>query len=143
MHIKSVKMNISKYKKMCSFLISQGSLNPKIPSSKTVISSLRTEKQTDGQTNRQTRKWKQRTPFQGFRFFFKFSFNLSSRSGPIISENEYCNMQALFCLLKFLTSLNIKTHWAEWSLYLFVQLYSHIFTKNFTQNQKIIFKHNS
>ena len=129
---------IENYEKNGFFLMSQGSFNPNIRFLGQKVCSV-----ARAQTDRQTRKWKQRTPFQGFRFFFKFSFNLSSRSGPIISENEYCNMQALFCLLKFLTSLNIKTHWAEWSLYLFVRLYSHIFTKNFTQNQKIIFKHNS
>ena len=36
--------------------------------------------QTDTQTDRQTRKWIHRTPFQGFR---NFSFSLSSRIGPI------------------------------------------------------------
>ena len=34
---------------------------------------------TDTQTDRHTRKWLQRAPFQGFRIF---SFNLSSRIGP-------------------------------------------------------------
>ena len=76
MPIKSVKMKISKNKKMRFFLMSQGSLYS-IPSSKTVVSSSRTEKQTDTQTDRQTGKWLLWAPFQGFRIF---SYNLSSRS---------------------------------------------------------------
>ena len=45
MPVKSVKMKISKNKKMRFFHISHGSFNPKIRSSKTVISSSRTETQ--------------------------------------------------------------------------------------------------
>ena len=40
--------------------------------------------QTDTHTDRQTWKWKQRTLFQGFR---NFSFNISSKIGPICSRN--------------------------------------------------------
>ena len=47
MPIKSVKMKISKNKKMHFLLMFQGSLNPKIPSSKTVVSSSRTERRTE------------------------------------------------------------------------------------------------
>ena len=49
----------------------------------------------DRQTHRQTRKWIQRTPFQGFR---NFSFNLSSRIGPIIEPT---------CIIKWYVYLHI------------------------------------
>ena len=52
-----------------------------VPRSKCVPCSPRTDRQTDGRT----RKWKQRTPFQGFRIF---SFNLSSRNGQTDRERQ-------------------------------------------------------
>ena len=73
--IKSVKMNISKNKTfVVFFLMSHGSSKLQVSWSKGVLCSL----VTDGQTHK--RKWIQRTPIQGFR---NFSFNLSSRIGPI------------------------------------------------------------
>ena len=75
MPIKSVKIKISKNKKMRFFLMSQGSLDPKIRFIGQKVCSV-----ARVQTGRQTRKWIQRTPFQGFR---NFPFNLSSRIGPI------------------------------------------------------------
>ena len=83
MPIKSVKMKISKNKKMRFFLMSQGSLDPKITFLCQKVCSV-ARMQTHRQTDRQTRKWIQRTPFQGFR---NFSFNLSSRIGPIFSKH--------------------------------------------------------
>ena len=87
MPIKSVKMKISKNKKMRFFLMSQGSLDPKIRfigQKVCSVARVQTDRHTDRQTHRQTRKWIQRTPFQGFR---NFSFNLSSRIGPIFSKH--------------------------------------------------------
>ena len=57
MHIKSVKMKSSKNKKMRFFLMSQGSLNPKIRllSQKVCpVSCLHTDGHTDTQTHRMT-----------------------------------------------------------------------------------------
>ena len=71
MPIKSVKMK----KKMRFFLMSQGSLNPKIR--------FLAQKMYSVAIDTQTRKWLLRAPFQGFR---SFSFNLSSRIGPIYSQ---------------------------------------------------------
>ena len=71
-----------KTKKMCFFLMSQGSFSPKISFLGQKVCSV-----ARAQTDRQTREWKQRTPFQGFRIVFKFSFNLSSRSGPIMTPH--------------------------------------------------------
>ena len=55
MPIKSVKMKISKNKKMRFFLMSQGALYPKIRFlAEKLVSSSRTEIQTDRRTDRQT-----------------------------------------------------------------------------------------
>ena len=80
MPIKSVKMKISKNKKMHFFFMSQGSLDPKIRFLGQKMFSVACV-----QTDTQTQKWLQRTPFQGFRIFF---FNLSSRIGPKNSLGE-------------------------------------------------------
>ena len=69
--------------------MSQGSLDPKIRflgQKLWSVARVRRNRQTDGQTDRQTRKWKQRAPFQGFRSFL---FNLSSRIGPIHTIHRY------------------------------------------------------
>ena len=58
--------------------MSQGSFSPKIRFLYQKVCSV-----VRVQTHRQTRKWILRAPFQGFRIF---SFNLSSRIGPIISQ---------------------------------------------------------
>ena len=66
--------------------MSQGSLNPKIRflgQKVWPVACAQTDRQTDTQTHRQTDRqteWLLRAPFQGFRIF---SFNLSSRIGPI------------------------------------------------------------
>ena len=73
MPIKSVKM-----KKMRFFLISQGSLNPKI---RFLAQKLWSVARVQTHTDRQTRKWLLWAPFQGFR---SFPFNLSSRIGPTL-----------------------------------------------------------
>ena len=76
MPIKSVKMkNLKNKQKNKKILMSQGSLDPKIRFLCQKVCSV-----ARVQTDRQTRKWIQRTPFQGFR---NFSVNLSSRIGPI------------------------------------------------------------
>ena len=107
---------ISKNKKMRFFLMSQGSFSPKIRFlGQKVCSVARTHTfwvkmalkitsrtQTDRQTDRQTRKWIQRTPFQVSGFF---SFNLSSRIGPII--NQWCQNMPFQCF--FITRHNC--HW--------------------------------
>ena len=81
MPIKSVKMKISKNKKMRFFLMSQGSLNPKIRFlGQKMCSAARGR--TDRQTDRHTRKCKQRTPFQVFRIFFQICLQ------PIIKERS-------------------------------------------------------
>ena len=82
MPIKSVKMKISKNKKMRFFLMSQGSLDPKIRfigQKVCSVARVQTDRHTDRQTHRQTRKWIQRTPFQVFRIFQIFH-------QPIIKE---------------------------------------------------------
>ena len=67
MPIKSVKMKISKNKKMRFFLMSQGSLDPKIRFLGQKVCSI-ARVQTDGQTHRQTdTKVNTETLFQGFR----------------------------------------------------------------------------
>ena len=68
-------MKISKNKKNVFFLSSQGSLDPKIRFLGQKVWSIARVR-----TDRHTRKWILRAPFQGFRIF---SFNLSSRIGPI------------------------------------------------------------
>ena len=78
MPIKSVKMKISKNKKMPFFLMSQGSFNQKIRflcQKMCSVARLRTDRHTDTLS----------APFQGFR---SFSFNLSSRIGPIYNSFE-------------------------------------------------------
>ena len=85
MPIKSVKMKISKNKKMRFFLVSQGSFHPKIRFLDQKVCSV-ARLQTHRHTDRHTRKWLLWVPFQGFR---SFSFNLSSRIGPICMF-EYC-----------------------------------------------------
>ena len=78
MPIKSVKMKISKKKKIIIILMSQGSLNPKIR-----FLGQKVWPVDRGRMDRQTDRHEstiQTTPFQGFRIF---SFNLSSRIGPI------------------------------------------------------------
>ena len=79
MPIKSGKMKISKNKKMRFFLMSQGSLNPKIRflgQKLCPVARSQTHRQTDIQTDIQSNYWGH--PFR------IFSFNLSSRIGPII-----------------------------------------------------------
>ena len=69
---------------MSFFLMSQGSFDPKIRfigQKVCSVARVQTDRQTDTHTDTQTRKWIQRTPFQDFRIY---SFNLSSRIGPII-----------------------------------------------------------
>ena len=78
MPLKSVKMKISKNKKMRFFLMFQGSLNPKIRYLGQKVCPV-----ARWQTHRHTWKWLLCAPFQGFR---SFSFNLSSRIGPIQIE---------------------------------------------------------
>ena len=75
--------------------MSQGSLNPKIRFLGQKVWPV-ARGRTDGQTDGHTRKWKQRAPFQGFR---SFSFNLSSRIGPIY----------LFITRNWLKSNNLET----------------------------------
>ena len=58
--------------------MSQGSFNPKIRFLGQKVCSV-ARLQTHIQTDRHTRKWLLRAPFQGFR---SFAFNLSSRIGP-------------------------------------------------------------
>ena len=81
MPIKSVKMKISKNKKMSFFLMSKASLNPKFKFLGRKVCFV-----ARGQTHRHTRKWLLWAPFQGFR---SFSFNLSSRIGPIPAMGGY------------------------------------------------------
>ena len=84
MPVKSVKMKISKNKKMHFFLMSQGSLDPKIRfigQKVCSVARVQTHRHTDRHTDRHTRK----TPFQNFR---NFSFNLSSRNGPITKDSK-------------------------------------------------------
>ena len=63
------------------FLMSQGSLNPRIRLLWQKLCPV-----AHAHTHRQTRKWILSTPFQGFRTFF---FNLSSRIGPISNKNNF------------------------------------------------------
>ena len=108
MPIKSVKMKISKNKKMRFFLMSQGSLNPKIRflgQKVWPVACAQTDRQTDWKRkNRanlelseflasaydQEAVQKQRKAFQGYR-----SFILWSRSGPKL---HFC---VYFCLVGF------------------------------------------
>ena len=76
MLIKGVRMKISKKNRF--FLMSQGSFNPKIRFLCQKVFSV-----DCAQTSRQTRTWKQRTLFHGFR---NVSFNLSPRIGPTICK---------------------------------------------------------
>ena len=82
MPIKSVKNeNFEKQKKNCFFLMSQGSLDPKIRFIGQKVCSV-ARVHTDTHTDRQTdMKVNTEDTLQGFR---NFSFNLSSRIGPII-----------------------------------------------------------
>ena len=74
---KSVKMKNSKNKKKwVSFSCPKDHSTQKL--------GVRYSPRTHRQTHRQTRKWLLWAPFQGFR---SFSFNLSSRIGPIIQED--------------------------------------------------------
>ena len=87
MPIKSLKMKISKNKKMRFFLMSQGSLDPKIRfigQKVCSVARVQTDRHTDRQTDRQTdTKVNTEDTLSGFQDIFKFSFNLSSRSAPI------------------------------------------------------------
>ena len=68
MPIKSGKMKISKNKKMCFFLMSQGSLDPKI---RFLGQNVCSYTQTDTQTDRQTHtKVKTEGTLSGFQDFF-------------------------------------------------------------------------
>ena len=82
MHIKSVKMKISKNKNMRFFSCLKDHSTQKIR----FLGQKVTDRQTDGHT-----EWLLRAPFLGFRIF---SFNLSSRIGPIISRRHVCQGQA-------------------------------------------------
>ena len=75
MPIKSVKMEISKNKKMSFFLMSQGSLNPKIRFLGQKVCPV-ARGRTDGQTHTKV------TTVGTLSGFQEFSFNLSSRIGP-------------------------------------------------------------
>ena len=88
---KNINFQISKNKKMCFFLMSQGSFSPKIRSLGQKVWSV-ARGQTDGHTVRHESE-NRGHPFQGFRiyfFIFKFTFSLSSRSGPT-STMSSCN----------------------------------------------------
>ena len=83
MPIKSVKMKISKNKKMRFFLMSQGSLNPKIRflgQKVCPVARGHTDIQTDTQTDTKVNTEDTLSGFQDF------SFNLSSRIGPIMMD---------------------------------------------------------
>ena len=122
MHIKSVKMKISKNKKMRFLLMSQGSLNPKIRFLCQEVCSV---------ARLHTRKWihVQRTPFEGFN---NVSFNLSPRIGPIndlwireirkslyYSSNVICFISLTviryFWTIKLEQFLEIKNDWLIWN----------------------------
>ena len=77
MPIKNVKMKISKNKKMRFFLMSQGSLNPKIRFLGQKVWPV-ARSHTDRHTDRQT-EWLLRAPFQGFRISFLIT-------GPITDD---------------------------------------------------------
>ena len=86
MPIKSVKMKISKNKKMCFFLMSQRSLNPKIRFlGQKIWPVARSQRRTHRVTTEGT--------LSGFQ---DFSFNLSSRIGPIITSSEVSVMFGSF-----------------------------------------------
>ena len=76
MSIKSVKMEISKNKKLRFFLMSEGSFNPKIR-----FLGQKACPVARGHTDRQTRKWLLWAPIQGFR-------NFSFRDQPINCEHK-------------------------------------------------------
>ena len=82
-------MKISKNKKICFFLMSQGSFNQKIRFlGQNVFSVARGH--TDRHESDYSVLW---APFQGFR---SFSFNLSSRIGPILTTLRCTSMLELF-----------------------------------------------
>ena len=78
MPIKSVKMKISKNKKMRFFLMPQGSFNQKIKFLDQKVCPV-ARAHTDGQTDGQTDRVKTEDTLSGFQ---EFSFNLSSRINP-------------------------------------------------------------
>ena len=83
MPIKSVKMKISKNKKMLLFLMSQGSLNPKIRFLGQKVCPV-ARGRTDGQTHRPTDQTHTKVTTEGtLSWFQEFSFNLSPSIGPI------------------------------------------------------------
>ena len=129
MPIKSVKMKISKNKKMRFFLMSQGSLDPKIRflgQKLWSVARVRRNRHTDRQTDRQTRKWKQRAPFHGFR---SFSFNLSSMIGPIL--------MAQFALLSAASTLS---HYHIEQKLWFILTSSHTFNPTHTYTNIYVLK---
>ena len=64
------------------------------------VARVQRHRHTDTQTDRHTRKWILRAPFQGF---MSFSFNLSSRIGPINISNV---LKMLIIMVKVKLSLN-------------------------------------
>ena len=98
MPIKSVKMKISKNKKMRFFLMSQGSLTPKIRflgHKVCPVARVRTD-------THESDYWGH--PFRVSGFFFKFSFNLSSRRGPINTKtNEWMALANILFLETIIT----------------------------------------
>ena len=131
MPIKSEKMKISKNKKLRFFLMSQGSLNPKIRflvEKVCPVACLQTDRQTDRQTDGVTTVG----TLSGFQ---DFSFNLSSRIGPkknifSYSDVKLINIYSLLwhmrLLILFLNrfkmvtqSVNIMLAVFQWKLILF------------------------
>ena len=75
------------------FLMSQGSLNPRIRFlGQKLWSVARVQRNRQG-NKKHTRKWLLRAPFQGFR---SFSFNLSSRIGPIWYLLQKCTQRKIY-----------------------------------------------
>ena len=107
---------------MLFFLMSQGSFSLKIRFLCQKVCSV-ARGWTDGRINRQTRKWKQRTPFQGFRIFFKFYFNL------IIKERSNIVVINLVIQL-FYNLVNNKTNGVAVPKNMFWYLY---FSSNFVK----------